>query len=135
MGLTLSRPPAPKLHVCPRPGSDDMVHGSRFLPDLIHVSHLPTHQARVAWGECRRCPWPGMPVAESKFAVQHHAEGSAAHGAGLSPEVVMMYDSMDKASEMMPNPPYNILRPESVETFFYLWRITGDDMYRDWCWK
>lgn len=46
-----------------------------------------------------------------------------------------MYESPDKVSEMMPSPAYNILRPESVETFFYLWRITGDEMYREWNWK
>lgn len=27
-----------------------------------------------------------------------------------------------------------ILRPEVIEGFFYLWRLTGNGMYRDWIW-
>ncbi|GAU87970.1 hypothetical protein RvY_00747 [Ramazzottius varieornatus] len=26
------------------------------------------------------------------------------------------------------------LRPEVVESYFYLWKITGNEMYRDWAW-
>ena len=29
----------------------------------------------------------------------------------------------------------NQLRPEIVESFFYLWRVTGDERYRDWGWQ
>lgn len=29
---------------------------------------------------------------------------------------------------------YN-LRPETIESIFYLWRITGDNMYREWGWN
>uniref|UniRef100_A0A1I8AAM6 alpha-1,2-Mannosidase n=1 Tax=Steinernema glaseri TaxID=37863 RepID=A0A1I8AAM6_9BILA len=30
---------------------------------------------------------------------------------------------------------YYILRPEVIEGWFYLWRITGDAKYREWCWE
>uniref|UniRef100_A0A1I8BQI8 alpha-1,2-Mannosidase n=1 Tax=Meloidogyne hapla TaxID=6305 RepID=A0A1I8BQI8_MELHA len=30
---------------------------------------------------------------------------------------------------------YFILRPEAVEGWFYLWRVTGKQQYRDWCWE
>ena len=30
---------------------------------------------------------------------------------------------------------HNLQRPETVETLFYMWRITGDDMYREWGWE
>lgn len=46
-----------------------------------------------------------------------------------------MYDSQDKAQEMTASPSYNILRPETVESFFYLWRVTGDPVYQEWGWK
>ena len=46
-----------------------------------------------------------------------------------------MYDSPTEQNEMVPNPAYNILRPETVESFFYLWRATGDPQYREWGWK
>jgi hypothetical protein len=30
---------------------------------------------------------------------------------------------------------HNLQRPETVESLFYLWRITGDVMYREWGWE
>ena len=30
---------------------------------------------------------------------------------------------------------HNLLRPETVESLFYMWRITKDQQYRDWGWK
>ena len=28
-----------------------------------------------------------------------------------------------------------ILRPEVIESYFYLWRITKDEKYRQWAWE
>lgn len=30
---------------------------------------------------------------------------------------------------------HNLLRPETVESLFYLYRLTGDNKYREWGWK
>ncbi|KAF9273115.1 mannosyl-oligosaccharide alpha-1,2-mannosidase [Mortierella alpina] len=30
---------------------------------------------------------------------------------------------------------YNSLRPETIESLFYMWRFTGDEKYREWGWK
>lgn len=30
---------------------------------------------------------------------------------------------------------HNLQRPETVESLFYMWRITGDEMYREWGWQ
>lgn len=30
---------------------------------------------------------------------------------------------------------YYILRPETIESYFYLWRLTHDPKYRDWAWE
>lgn len=30
---------------------------------------------------------------------------------------------------------HNILRPETVESLFILWRVTGDVKYQDWGWQ
>jgi Glycosyl hydrolase family 47 len=46
-----------------------------------------------------------------------------------------MYDTTDKGKELTPSPTYNILRPETVESFFYLWRVTGDPIYQEWGWR
>ena len=29
---------------------------------------------------------------------------------------------------------HNLLRPETLESLFVLWRVTGDRKYRDWGW-
>jgi mannosyl-oligosaccharide alpha-1,2-mannosidase len=29
---------------------------------------------------------------------------------------------------------WSIMRPETIESFMYLWRKTGDQKYRDWGW-
>ena len=84
---------------------------------------------------------------------------------GLSPEIshfrmhdppLMMQDFLDNDEELPPSPDdlssadstqwrmdydihvadfHNMQRPEFVETLFYMWRITGDIMYREWGWK
>ena len=36
---------------------------------------------------------------------------------------------------MRPGAPYNLLRPEAVEAFFYMWRATRDWRYRAWGWE
>ena len=30
---------------------------------------------------------------------------------------------------------HNLQRPETVESLFYMWRITGDTIYREWGWE
>ena len=34
-----------------------------------------------------------------------------------------------------PQDSHNLQRPETVESLFYMWRITGDEMYREWGWE
>ncbi|KAF2863523.1 glycoside hydrolase family 47 protein [Piedraia hortae CBS 480.64] len=37
--------------------------------------------------------------------------------------------------EIRPADAHNLQRPETAESLFYMWRITGDDKYRQWGWK
>lgn len=30
---------------------------------------------------------------------------------------------------------HNLLRPETVESLFYMWRATRDPLYREWGWR
>lgn len=48
----------------------------------------------------------------------------------LGPETFSFTDD-----EMFVEVPYYILRPEVVETYFYLWRATKDPKYRQWGWE
>ncbi|KAI5069119.1 hypothetical protein GOP47_0015420 [Adiantum capillus-veneris] len=40
-----------------------------------------------------------------------------------------------EGQDMMVGTSWNILRPETVESLMYLWRTTGDNLYRDWGWN
>jgi len=39
-----------------------------------------------------------------------------------------------EARALRQNEKYYILRPEVIESYFVLWRLTGDPKYRDWSW-
>merc|ERR1712241_1035673 len=51
---------------------------------------------------------------------------------GLSPEIIKVGDKDFYVSN---NDRHNLLRPETIESFFYLWRITKDVKYRKWGWE
>lgn len=40
-----------------------------------------------------------------------------------------------KDFDVRPFDSHNLQRPETVESLFYMWRITGDVRYRDWGWE
>ncbi|KAI5961270.1 MNS1 [Candida pseudojiufengensis] len=50
----------------------------------------------------------------------------------LSPEIVVFNtdSSIEKDFKIKPNDRHNLQRPETVESLFYLYRITGDEKYR-----
>nr|KAF6433924.1 mannosidase alpha class 1B member 1 [Molossus molossus] len=57
---------------------------------------------------------------------------------GLSPEIVHfnLYPQKDqKDVQVKPADRHNLLRPETVESLFYLYRFTGDRKYQDWGWE
>ena len=56
---------------------------------------------------------------------------------GLAPEISYFnLDSYDKPDlDIHTNDRFSILRPETVESYFYLWRLTKNQKYRDWGWS
>uniref|UniRef100_A0A8C7ENL5 alpha-1,2-Mannosidase n=1 Tax=Neovison vison TaxID=452646 RepID=A0A8C7ENL5_NEOVI len=57
---------------------------------------------------------------------------------GLSPEIVHfnLYPQNDRKDvQVKPADRHNLLRPETVESLFYLHRLTGDPKYQDWGWE
>lgn len=54
----------------------------------------------------------------------------AEHPHKISPETV--YFTSD---QMRAGATYYILRPEAVESMFYMWRHTKDPKYREWGWE
>jgi len=58
---------------------------------------------------------------------------------GLSPEAVRFYAQPNGTNathsfRLEASATYNDLRPETIESLFYLWRLTKDDKYRHWGW-
>ena len=52
----------------------------------------------------------------------------------LGPES-FRFDGQTEAKSIRQNEKYYILRPEVLETYFYMWRLTKEQKYRDWAWE
>ncbi|KAF3911147.1 hypothetical protein AA313_de0208159 [Arthrobotrys entomopaga] len=56
---------------------------------------------------------------------------------GLAPEIA--YFNMDESGNqdiiIKNQDAHNLQRPETVESLFLMWRMTGDEVYREWGWK
>jgi hypothetical protein len=52
---------------------------------------------------------------------------------GISPEYVQFHEGSDL--DVGPGAPHYLLRPETVESFFVLYHLTGDPVYREWGWE
>lgn len=52
----------------------------------------------------------------------------------LGPEA-FRFDGNTEAKAVRQNEKYYILRPEVLETHFYMWRLTKEQKYRDWAWE
>lgn len=52
---------------------------------------------------------------------------------GISPEYIQFYEGQD--FEIGRGAPHYLLRPETVESFFVLYHLTGDPVYREWGWE
>ncbi|RWS31269.1 alpha 1:2 mannosidase precursor-like protein [Leptotrombidium deliense] len=52
---------------------------------------------------------------------------------GLGPESFKFTENIE-AKAMKQSERYYIQRPETVESYFYLWRFTKEQKYRDWAW-
>ncbi len=52
----------------------------------------------------------------------------------LAPEIFRFSDSVE-ARAVITTERHYILRPETFESYFYMWRLTKDQKYRDWGWE
>jgi endoplasmic reticulum Man9GlcNAc2 1,2-alpha-mannosidase len=56
---------------------------------------------------------------------------------GLAPEITHFNMNPQGSSDIVIKAAdaHNLLRPETVESLVYLYRLTGDEKYREWGWK
>eukprot|EP00038_Savillea_parva_P000888 m.99648 g.99648 ORF g.99648 m.99648 type:complete len:666 (-) comp10313_c0_seq6:2480-4477(-) len=60
--------------------------------------------------------------------------GYANSPTGLGPEE-MLFESPTELSSPNSGHRYYILRPEVIESYFYMWRVTKNERYRTWAWE
>ncbi|KAJ8261079.1 hypothetical protein COCON_G00168020 [Conger conger] len=109
----------------------ELSHG-RFSPKMDHlVCFLP---GTLALGAHNGLPEDHMELAKQlmETCYQMYAQMET----GLSPEIVQfnMQPRSGRDVEVKPADRHNLLRPETVESLFYLYRFTQDRKYQDWGW-
>ncbi|XP_064649601.1 endoplasmic reticulum mannosyl-oligosaccharide 1,2-alpha-mannosidase-like [Lineus longissimus] len=111
----------------------ELLRGSAFSPKMDHlVCYLP---GTLALGYHNGLPKAHMELAE-KLAYTCY-QMYATTETGLSPEIAhfnMLPGAKDdifiKSADT-----HNLLRPETIESFFYLYRYTKDKKYQEWGWQ
>ncbi|XP_007475475.1 endoplasmic reticulum mannosyl-oligosaccharide 1,2-alpha-mannosidase isoform X2 [Monodelphis domestica] len=111
----------------------ELAHG-RFKAKMDHlVCFLP---GTLALGAHTGLTAEHMELAkaliETCYQMYHQIE------TGLSPEIVYFNihpQEGHKDVEVKFSDRHNLLRPETIESLFYLYRFTGDKKYQDWGWE
>ncbi|XP_064098205.1 mannosyl-oligosaccharide 1,2-alpha-mannosidase IA-like, partial [Macrobrachium nipponense] len=125
--------------------TDRLVHKTRsgliYLAESMGTSliHKMDHLACFAGGMyalgAKYLPRPTskreMEIAEG--IAQTCRETYARTATGLGPDS-FHFPQMGTGQEILPSARHYALRPEAIETWFYLWRLTKDQKYRDWAW-
>ncbi|XP_062310203.1 mannosidase, alpha, class 1B, member 1b [Osmerus eperlanus] len=110
----------------------ELSHG-QFSPKMDHlVCFLP---GTLALGAHHGLPADHMELAKQlmETCYQMYAQMET----GLSPEIVHfnMHQGSIRDVDVKLADRHNLLRPETVESLFYLYRFTKDKKYRDWGWE
>uniref|UniRef100_A0AAQ4PSX2 alpha-1,2-Mannosidase n=1 Tax=Gasterosteus aculeatus aculeatus TaxID=481459 RepID=A0AAQ4PSX2_GASAC len=106
---------------------------SRFNPKMDHlVCFLP---GTLALGAHNGLPGDHMDLAVQLMETCHQMYKQME--TGLSPEIVHFNLQANDGNDVVVKPAdrHNLLRPETVESLFYMYRFTKDTKYRDWGWE
>ncbi|XP_036095180.1 endoplasmic reticulum mannosyl-oligosaccharide 1,2-alpha-mannosidase isoform X1 [Rousettus aegyptiacus] len=110
----------------------ELAHG-RFSAKMDHlVCFLP---GTLALGAHHGLPAEHMQLARALMETCYQMNRQME--TGLSPEIVHFNLQPQKSQKdvlVKPADRHNLLRPETVESLFYLYRFTGDRKYQDWGW-
>ncbi|XP_051907062.1 endoplasmic reticulum mannosyl-oligosaccharide 1,2-alpha-mannosidase isoform X2 [Hippocampus zosterae] len=106
---------------------------NRFSPKMDHlVCFLP---GTLALGAHNGLPGDHMDLAAQLMETCYHMY--AQMETGLSPEIVHFNLHAADGHDIFVKPAdrHNLLRPETVESLFYMYRFTKDPKYREWGWE
>ncbi|KAM5298814.1 endoplasmic reticulum mannosyl-oligosaccharide 1,2-alpha-mannosidase [Ctenodactylus gundi] len=111
----------------------ELAHG-RFNAKMDHlVCFLP---GTLALGVHHGLPAEHMELARALMETCYQMNRQMP--TGLSPEIAHfnVFPQADRQDVVVkPADRHNLLRPETVESLFYLFRLTGDRQYQDWGWE
>ena len=93
--------------------SSNLNHYNNSVPSLLFPSLLSIFQKKALTYTCYQM-YARMPT-------------------GISPEYIQFRKDNDFESGR--GAPHYLLRPETVESFFVLYHLTGDPVYREWGWE
>ncbi|XP_024906912.1 endoplasmic reticulum mannosyl-oligosaccharide 1,2-alpha-mannosidase isoform X2 [Pteropus alecto] len=125
--------------------------GGRGRNQKAPAAQIGAQQAHLRWGAR---PWPlqrqdgtlalgahhGLPAEHMQLAralMDTCYQMNRQMETGLSPEIAHFNLQPQKSQKdvlVKPADRHNLLRPETVESLFYLYRFTGDRKYQDWGW-
>uniref|UniRef100_A0A4W6EWZ5 alpha-1,2-Mannosidase n=1 Tax=Lates calcarifer TaxID=8187 RepID=A0A4W6EWZ5_LATCA len=106
---------------------------NRFNPKMDHlVCFLP---GTLALGAHNNLPGDHMDLAVQLMETCHQMYTQME--TGLSPEIAHFSLQASDGRDVIVKPAdrHNLLRPETVESLFYMYRFTKDTKYRDWGWQ
>lgn len=111
----------------------ELLGGRSFSPKMDHlVCFLP---GTLALGYLNGMPESHMQL--SKELIKTCYEMHNKMPTKLSPEIVFFNQAQRSKDDLIVKPAdaHNLLRPETVESLLYLYRVTGDSIYQDWGWQ
>ncbi|KAJ1372151.1 hypothetical protein KIN20_034230 [Parelaphostrongylus tenuis] len=110
----------------------ELLAGTTYSPKMDHlVCFLP---GTLALGSHNGLPPQHMELAKE---LGKTCQRLYVTPTGLAPEIAHFNMLSDATKDIIIKPldAHSLLRPEAVEAWFYLYRITGDKIYQDWGWE
>ena len=106
---------------------EKMDHLACFVPGMLALGLLTAPEGMGDPIDARREKYLSAAEGIAEFCYRMYETQPTS----LAPEFVTVVDGHD----MQAGAPYNILRPETVESLMLLWRLTKKEKYRDWGWS
>lgn len=112
-----------------------LVGGKEFKPKMDHLTcYLP---GTLALGVHHGMPMDHMKLAEQLLYTCYQTY--ALSPTFLAPEITYFYIQGETTAKsdmyVKSNDAHNLLRPEFIESLFYMHRLTGNKTYQDWGWQ
>lgn len=105
-------------------------HAGKLVPQMDHlVCFWPGALALAVRHELL----PPDPHLHDAQRIAHACRRMHAPPHGLAPEITSVRLS-DNTTRAAPGAAHNLLRPETLESLYVLWCVSGDETYREWSW-